>query len=104
LEPGFAEEFELDRERGEDSPTEFVFDAREQLRKDVDLVLEYRIAELGYFVGFRGKKAFGQPTVADSIAKPSPWLAEQRHPPFGRSLLGRFGLAGLFYLKRAFYQ
>ena len=69
---------------------------RQQLRKDVEFVLEHRIDDLGYFVGFHGKKALVQPTVADSIAKPSPGLAEQGHPPFGRSLLGRFGLAGLF--------
>jgi len=72
---------------------------RQQLGKDVELVLEHRFDDLGYFVGFHAKKAFGQPTVADSIAKPSPWLAEQRHPPFGRSLLGRFGLAFKFYTK-----
>ena len=62
---------------------------RQQLGKDVELVLEHRIDDLGYFVGFHGKKAFGQPTVADSIAKPSPGLAEQRHPPFSLNLLGK---------------
>ena len=72
---------------------------RKELGKDVDVVFEHRIQDLLDLTGFHAKKAFGQPTVADSIAKPSPGLAEQRHPPFSRSLLGRFGLAGLFYPK-----
>ena len=48
---------------------------RQQVRKDVELVLEHSVDEACYLFGFHRKKAFGQPTVADSIAKPSPgWL------------------------------
>ena len=76
---------------------------RRSLRPDQALQKRKRLLpianNLTALYGFHGKKAFGRPAFSDSIAKPNPGLAEQRHPPFGRSLLGRFGLAVLFYPK-----